>query len=130
MPPRSAVASATLRICRPISATASILMPLRDDATLMDEHMRSVCARASGSASIRARSPLAKPFSTRAEKPPRKSTPASLAASSRALQTRTMPSGPKGAATTAMGLTLMRLFTTGMPYLSPTSSQTETSCEA
>ena len=96
----------------------------------MEEQMRSVVARASGRASMRARSPLANPFSTRAEKPPRKSTPASLAASSRAWQTRTMPSGPKGAPTTAMGLTLIRLLTTGIPYLSPTSLQTLTSWEA
>ena len=68
-----------------------MLMPLRDEATLMEEQMRSVSASAWGRASIRERSPLAKPFSTRAEKPPRKSTPASLAASSRALHTRTMP---------------------------------------
>jgi len=43
---------------------------------------------------------------------------------------RTMPSGPKGAPTTAMGLTLMRLLITGMPYWLPTSSQAATSCEA
>ena len=92
-----------------------MLMPLREEATLMEAQTRSVRESASGSASMSARSPLAKPFSTRAEKPPRKSTPASLAASSRASQTVSMPSGPKGAPTTAMGLTLMRLLTTGMP---------------
>ena len=50
MPPRSAVAWAVLRICSPIRATASILMPLREEATLMDEQMRSVWASASGRA--------------------------------------------------------------------------------
>ena len=72
------------RSVRPIRATASILMPEREEATLMEEQMRSVVARASGSDAMSARSPAAKPFSTRAEKPPRKSTPTVLAARSRA----------------------------------------------
>ena len=111
-------------------AAASMLIPARELAMLIEEQTRSVVARASGMASISALSPWAKPFSTRAENPPRKSTPASWAASSRAWHMRTMPSGPKGPPTTAMGLTLMRLLTTGIPYLSPTSLHTETRFDA
>ena len=105
-PPLSAVALAVSRIWRPMRAAASMLIPARELAMLIEEQTRSVVARASGMASISALSPWAKPFSTRAEKPPRKSTPASWAASSRAWHMRTMPSGPKGPPTTAMGLTL------------------------
>ena len=102
-------------------------MPLREEATLIEEQMRSVVARASGRASMRLRSPGVMPFSTSAPKPPRKSTPAFLAASSSTAQARTISSRLNEAPTTPMGLTLMRLFTTGMPNLSPTSLQVSTS---
>ena len=56
---------------RRISSTASgsgswpsMLMPARVEATLMDAQTRWVWVRASGRASMRARSPLAIPFST------------------------------------------------------------------
>ena len=115
MPSRVPVAWAVLRICLPMRATASMLMPAREEATLMDEHTRSVLARASGRDSMSALSPGVMPFSTRAPNPPRKSTPASLAASSSIWQALTIWAGEKPAPTTAMGLTLMRLLTTGMP---------------
>jgi hypothetical protein len=55
---------------RPISSTASMLMPARVLATLTDEQTRSVCASSSGIESISARSPGVMPFSTSAENPP------------------------------------------------------------
>ena len=70
MPPAAAVASATALTTRPISSTASVLMPARVLATLTDEQTRSVCASASGIESISARSPGVIPFSTSAENPP------------------------------------------------------------
>ena len=73
MPSRSAVRSAASLTVRPSSATASMLIPAAVEATLIEEQMRAVRASASGMASISARSPWVKPFSTSAEKPPRKS---------------------------------------------------------
>ena len=70
MPPRAAVASATALTTRPISSTASMLMPARVVATFTDEQTRVVAASASGIESISARSPGVIPFSTSAEKPP------------------------------------------------------------
>ena len=73
IPSRSAVRAAASRTVRAMSATASMLIPAAVEATFTEEQRRAVRASASGIASIRARSPRENPFSTRAEKPPRKS---------------------------------------------------------
>ena len=70
MPPPAAVASATALTTRPISSTASMLMPARVLATFTDEQTRVVVASASGIESMSARSPGVVPFSTSAENPP------------------------------------------------------------
>ena len=70
IPPAAAVASAVAFTTRPISSTASALMPARVVATFTDEQTRVVVASASGIDSISARSPGVIPFSTSAEKPP------------------------------------------------------------
>ena len=129
-PSRSAVSSAARLIVWPIRMTASMLMPARVEATLTEAHTRSVVERASGMASIRARSPRAMPFSTRAEKPPMKSTLISRATASRVCANSTISAGESAAPTTAMGLTATRLLTTGMPYFWPMRSQTGTSSPA
>ena len=90
-------------------------MPAFVEPTLIDEQMRSVVASASGSASMRFLSPGVMPFSTSAPKPPMKSTPTSLAASSSTWQALTISSREKAAPTVPIGLTEMRLLTTGMP---------------
>ncbi len=105
----------------PMSQTASMLIPARVDATFTEAHTLSVVARASGMASMSARSPRVNPFSTRAPKPPMKSIPTSRAARSIVLAICIISEGPNGQAATAIGLTAMRLLTTGTPYLSPTS---------
>ena len=51
----------------PILRTASMLMPALVDATLTDEHTRSVSHSASGIDSISAAAPFVAPFCTRAE---------------------------------------------------------------
>ena len=92
-----------------------MLMPALVDPTLIEEQMRSVVASASGSASIRFFSPGVMPFSTRAPKPPMKSTPTSFAASSSTRQAATISSRENAAPTVPMGETEMRLLTTGIP---------------
>ena len=57
-----------LMIC-PIHATASMLMPARVDATLTEEHTRSVQASASGMLEMSRRSATVMPFCTSAENP-------------------------------------------------------------
>ncbi|MNE77104.1 hypothetical protein D3C80_1733920 [compost metagenome] len=89
MESRSLVRSAVWIMMSPISFTASMLIPLREEPTLTEEHTRSVTARASGMLSIRIRSPLVQPFCTSAENPPIKLTPTSLAALSRISATGT-----------------------------------------
>ena len=69
---------------RPISATASMLMPALVEPTFTEEHTRSVVARASGMEAMSFRSDWVNPFCTRAEKPPMKLMPMVLAALSRA----------------------------------------------
>ena len=81
-PPRSAVRSAAALTTRPISATASMLMPALVEPTLTEEQTKSVTARASGMEAMSFLSPWVPPFCTRAEKPPMKFTPVVLAASS------------------------------------------------
>ena len=84
-PPWAAVRSAADLMTRPISATASMLIPALVEPTFTEEHTRSVVARASGMEAMSFRSEEVKPFWTRAEKPPMKSMPTVLAALSRAL---------------------------------------------
>ena len=81
-PSRPLVSSAASLMMRPMSATASILMPLFVVPKLMEEHTRSVTASAWGIELMRMRSPGVVPFCTRAEKPPMKSTSSSLARAS------------------------------------------------
>ena len=75
---------------------------------------------------MRLRSPGVMPFSTRAPNPPTKSTPTSFAAASSSRQTTASSFGLKDEQTVPIGDTEMRLFTTGMPYLSPTMLQVST----
>ena len=66
MDPRSAVSSAVRRTTRPISATASMLMPALVEATFTDEQTSSVLASASGMDSMSTRLPSDAPFCTSA----------------------------------------------------------------
>ena len=84
-PSLSAVISAVFLIMRPISATASMLMPARVEPTLTEAQTRSVQAMASGMECISFQSAWVQPFCTKAEKPPMKLTPHALAAASRVL---------------------------------------------
>ena len=77
--------SAVWRMMRPISATASMLMPARVEATLTLEQTKSVSVSARGMEQIRRLSLSVKPLWARAEKPPMKLMPRVLAARSRAL---------------------------------------------
>ena len=83
----------------------------------MELQTRSVCARAWGMERIRFWSAVVIPLLTRAEYPPMKFTPTSLAARSSVLAMVTKSSGVLQAAppTRAMGVTEIRLFTMGMP---------------
>ena len=78
-PSRSLVSSAASLMIRPMSATASILMPLFVVPKLMEEQTLSVTASAWGIELMRVRSPGVVPFCTRAENPPIKSTSSSFA---------------------------------------------------
>lgn len=64
---RSFVASAIFLITFPISATASMLIPVFVEARLTEEHIRSVEDKASGSDRIRSFSAFVMPFEGRAE---------------------------------------------------------------
>ena len=75
----------------------------------------SVWASASGIDSISSRSPAENPFWTRAEKPPTKLTPTSLAAASSVLANSTGSGSLHPASSMAIGVTEMRLLTMGMP---------------
>ena len=125
-PSLSAVNLAACLMVLPISNTASMLMPARVEATLMEAQTLSVAVNAWGMASIRARSPRAIPFCTRAEKPPMKSTLTSSATALRVWAISTRWDEEWAAATAAIGLTAIRLLTTGIPYFSPIRSQTGT----
>ena len=81
-PSLSAVSSAVFLMIRPISATASMLMPALVEPTFTLAHTRSVAAMASGMERISFQSPVVQPFCTRAEKPPMKLTPQVIAAAS------------------------------------------------
>ena len=84
MPSASAVRRAVSLMMRPISATASMLMPAFVVATLTLEQTSSVVLRASGMDSIRRVSPGVQPLWTSALYPPMKLTPHSFAARSSA----------------------------------------------
>ncbi|KAF5044974.1 hypothetical protein DSECCO2_486050 [anaerobic digester metagenome] len=64
---RSAVSSAVSLTMRPMSATASMLMPALVEPTLTDVHSKSVSAIARGIERISSKSPAEKPFCTSAE---------------------------------------------------------------
>ena len=81
----SRVSSAVFLTMRPISATASILMPALVEPTLTLAQTISVEAMASGMERINFQSLLVAPFCTRAEKPPMKLTPQVFAAASNVL---------------------------------------------
>ena len=127
---RSAVSFAVSRIFSPITATASILMPALVEPMLTEEQICSVRESASGMLSMRARSPGAKPFCTRAEYPPMKLTPTAAAARSRAKANFTGESFGQAPESMAMGVTEMRLWMMGMPYCRSISSQVGTSLPA
>ena len=88
-PSWSAVISAVSLMILPILATASMLMPALVEPTFTLEQTRSVAFSASGMESIKIQSPLVQPFCTKAEKPPMKLTPHSLAALSMAMASGT-----------------------------------------
>ena len=74
--------SAVCRRIRPISATASMLMPARVEATFTLPQTSSVSVSARGSEAISRVSLRVKPLCVSAEKPPMKLTPTVLAARS------------------------------------------------
>ena len=78
-----AVKSAHFLIISPISLTASIFIPLLVEPILTDAHTLLVLFKACGIDLIKILSPLLYPLWTKAEKPPMKFTPKSLAALSR-----------------------------------------------
>ena len=85
----SFVSSAVCLMMRPIRPMASRLTPALVEATFTEEQTRLVSAMASGMELMRISSPLAKPFCTRAEKPPTKLTPVVSAARSSAFASGT-----------------------------------------
>ena len=129
-PSRPAVSPAVFLIVPPIRRTASMLMPAFVVATFTLEQTRSVVASASGMAAISRRSPEVKPLCTRAENPPIKFTPHAFAALSIATAKGTKSSVSHAPATSAMGVTQMRLFTMGMPSSRSISQPVSTRCSA
>ena len=77
--------SAVSRMIRPMSATASMLMPARVEPTLTLAHTSFVAVSARGIERISLRSLSLKPFWARAEKPPMKLMPTASAARSRTM---------------------------------------------
>ena len=114
-PSCSLVRWAVSLMIRPIRATASMLMPALVEPTFTLEQTKSVSARAWGMARSSSSSPRARPFCTRAEKPPMKFTPQVLAARSMVFAKGTRSSVSHPPATRAMGVTEMRLCTMGIP---------------
>ena len=111
----SFVSSDAFLTTSPIIATASMLIPAFVEPMLTDEHTNSVSASARGIASISSRSPALKPFCTKALKPPIKFTPTALAARSSVFAYFT-GSPPLTARSMEIGVTLILLFTIGIPY--------------
>ena len=90
-------------------------MPLLVEPMFTLLHTISVQASASGMDSIRRLSPAEKPLCTKAPYPPIKFTPTFLAARSSVLANSTGSGEGQAPSSMAMGVTLMRLFTMGMP---------------
>ena len=107
-----------------------MLMPALVVATLTLEQTSSVSASACGMAAMSRRSPEAMPLCTRAEKPPIKSTPQLFAAWSMARAKGTKSSVSHALATSAMGVTEMRLLTMGMPSSRSIWQPVATRCSA
>ncbi len=122
-PPPLAVRDASSLIAPPRLATASMLMPARVEPTLTEEQTYLVCASACGMARMRRSSACVVPFCTSAEKPPMKLTPQLSAARSSASAKGTYSSVLEAAATSAIGVTAIRLLTMGMPNSASMSSQ-------
>ncbi len=130
MLPSCAVSSAVRLMIRPIIATASMLIPALLVARFTDAQTFAVPASASGRALIRSVSPRVNPLWTRAEKPPMKLTPAADAARSSVRATAGKPPGGMPAATSAIGVTAIRLWTIGIPSSFSIVSHTGTSLPA
>src|SRR5512133_3956351 len=125
-PPLSADFSArSYTVCHS-KTMASMLMPYRVEPTLPDEQTFWVRHMASGMALISSRSHRVIPLATSAENPPRMSTPTAAAASSSARAISTKPAASNPAPTWEMGVTAIRLLTTGMAYSLLIASQAET----
>ncbi len=92
-------------------------MPVLVEPTFTDEQTISVCDRACGSERISSSSAFVMDFETRALYPPIKSTPTCCAALSSAWAMATKSSLVRHTLppTNDMGVTVMRLFTIGMP---------------
>ena len=113
----SAVFLEVSRIISPSIFTASMLIPVFVEPTLMELHTLSVTESASGIDSIRYWSAFVIPLLTNAEYPPIKFTPTSFAQRSNSFAMRTKSSGPLQQAppTKAIGVIEIRLFTIGIP---------------
>gem|GEM_PF-2329891 len=123
---RSAVRLAASTTTPPIIPTASKLIPAFVEPMFTEEQTNSVSHSAWGMEAISSRSPGEKPFCTKAEYPPIKLTPTSLAARSRVWAYRTT-SPPEAPANMAMGVTEMRLLIMGIPYFCSILSPVRTS---
>jgi hypothetical protein len=126
----AAVASAICRTVRPISPTASMLIPAFLDATLTEAQTRVVRARTSGSDWITIISVSVIPLWTSAVKPPTRSIPQSAATLSKVSATAPAVRGPWPARRCVTGEIASRLLVTGMPYFAPTRSQVATNAPA
>ena len=122
----SLVRSAVSRMTRPIRATASMLMPDLVEPTLIEEQTSSVSASARGMLLISRLSPAEKPLCTSAPNPPIKLTPTALAAASSAFAYCTGSASGAAPSSIAIGVTLIRLLTIGMPYSAAIASTTGT----
>ena len=101
----------------PIRRTAFILIPVLVEPRLIEEQTKSVEASASGMDFIRSSSAAVLPLLTRAEYPPRKLTPTSLAALSSVFASFTKSDSDFALAAPirAMGVTEILLLTMGIP---------------
>ena len=129
-PSRSAVLCAASTSLSATKFTASMLVPAAVLATFTLEQTRSVSLSTLGMDRMSASSAGVIPFCTSAVKPPTRSTPTSRTISSRAQAVWKNASSPPPPARALTAVTAMRLFTTGMPYLLPTSSQALTRSRA
>ncbi len=127
MPDESAVRSAVSLMTSPMRRTASMLMPAPVVAMFTEAQTRCVVARAAGRAAMSSSSMREARFSTRAERPPMKSTATVSAASSMARARSRMSSRSGRPATQAMGVTETRRLTMGTPVSTAMASVTATS---